>query len=181
VAAFPLLGRHNVRNALAASLAARLAGAPPAAIAEGLRTARPLPHRMEPVAEWEGVLWVNDSKATNVAATLSALASIDRPAVVLLGGKDKGEEFAPLGAPLAEGARHVIAYGAAGPRIAREIGASVGVELLGSDFEAVVARAAAVARAGDVVLLSPACSSFDMFESYEHRGSRFRELAGDRP
>jgi UDP-N-acetylmuramoylalanine--D-glutamate ligase len=173
----PLLGRHNVDNALAAALTARLAGAAPAGIATGLRSARPLPHRLEPVADSGGVLWVNDSKATNVAATKSALASVDRPAVVLLGGKDKGEPFGPLADALAARARAVIAYGAVGPRIARELSDRVPVELMGSDFTAVVARAAQLVEPGDMVLLSPACSSYDMFDHYEHRGRRFAELA----
>ncbi len=171
-----LLGRHNVDNALAAALAARLAGAPAEGIAAGLRTARPLPHRLEPVAERGGVLWVNDSKATNVAATKSALASLERPVVLLLGGKDKGEDFRPLGPALRGRVRHVVAYGAAGRRIAAELGDVVDLELLGSDFPTVVARAATLAEPGDLVLLSPACSSYDMFDSYEHRGRRFAEL-----
>ena len=175
----PLIGRHNVDNALAAALAARLAGAEPARIAEGLRSARPLAHRLEPVAEHGGVLWVNDSKATNVAATKSALASLDRPVVILLGGKDKGEPFAPLGSALAGRARAVLAYGAVGPRIERELRGIVPVELLGTDFNSVVSRAARLAQAGDIVLLSPACSSYDMFDNYEHRGRRFTELAGE--
>jgi len=183
----PLIGRHNVDNALAASLTARLAGAEPTRIAEGLRSARPLPHRLEPVADRGGVLWVNDSKATNVAATRSALASLDRPLVILLGGKDKGEPFGPLAGALAGRARAVIAYGAVGPRVFselhRELKADVPsqlptIELMGSDFEAVVRRAGALAKAGDIVLLSPACSSYDMFENYEQRGLRFSELAG---
>lgn len=176
-AELPLLGRHNVANALAAALAARLAGAEPAGIAAGLATARPLPHRLEPVVERGGVLWVNDSKATNVAATKSALASLDRPVILLLGGKDKGEDFRPLAPALRGRVRQVLAYGAAGARLERELGGAAPVELLGSDFEAVVARARALARPGDLVLLSPACSSYDMFESYEHRGRRFAELA----
>jgi UDP-N-acetylmuramoylalanine--D-glutamate ligase len=172
-----LLGEHNVANALAAALTARLAGATAEGIGAGLRSARPLPHRLQPVAERGGVLWVDDSKATNVAATLSALASLESPLVVLLGGKDKGEDFRPLGPALHDRARMVIAYGAAGPRIADELGEHVAVDLMGADFAAVVARAATHARAGDLVLLSPACSSYDMFESYEHRGRRFAELA----
>ncbi len=175
----PLIGRHNVDNALAAALVARLAGAEPARIADGLRSARPLAHRLEPVADYGGVLWVNDSKATNVAATKSALASLDRPVVILLGGKDKGEPFAPLGSALSGRARAVLAYGAVGPRIQRELRDFVPVELMASDFVAVVARAASLAQAGDVVLLSPACSSYDMFDSYAHRGRRFSELAAE--
>jgi UDP-N-acetylmuramoylalanine--D-glutamate ligase len=188
----PLLGRHNVVNALAASLAARLAGAEVAAIARGLRSARPLPHRLEPVAERAGVLWVNDSKATNLAATRSALESMDRPVVLLVGGKDKGEAFGPLAAAFPDRVRAVVAYGAVGPRVAGELlaarpggggapeGRRTSVEVVDGGLDDVVARAAALARPGDVVLLSPACSSFDMFESYEHRGRAFAELARGR-
>jgi UDP-N-acetylmuramoylalanine--D-glutamate ligase len=178
----PLLGRHNRTNALAAALTARLAGTEPAALAEGLRTARPLPHRLEPVAELGGVLWVDDSKATNVAATVSAVMSLEeRPLVVLLGGKDKGEDLSPLGPALSGRCRTVLCYGAAGPRFAEALRAvDLSVELLGSSFEAVMERAAEVAQAGDAVLLSPACSSFDMFESYEARGLRFRALLEER-
>jgi UDP-N-acetylmuramoylalanine--D-glutamate ligase len=176
----PLIGRHNIDNALSAALTARLAGARAARIAEGLHSVRPLPHRLEPVANRGGVLWVNDSKATNVAATRSALASLDRPVVILLGGKDKGEPFAPLADALAGRARAVIAYGAVGPRIASELrDLGCAVELMGSDFGEVVRRAAALARPGDIVLLSPACSSYDMFENYEHRGREFAALAAD--
>lgn len=173
----PLLGRHNVLNALTAALVARLAGASVDGIAAGLKTVRALPHRMEPIVERNGVLWVNDSKATNVAATSSALESLDRPVVALLGGKDKGEPFGLLAPALAKRARAVITFGAAGPRIADELDSLGGVERMGDDFRAVLERAAAVARPGDVVLLSPACSSFDMFENYEHRGRLFGEQA----
>jgi UDP-N-acetylmuramoylalanine--D-glutamate ligase len=188
VAEVPLLGRHNVQNALAAALTARLAGAEPEKIADGLRDARPLPHRLEPVADQGGVLWVNDSKATNVAAAKSALDSLDRPVVLLLGGKDKGEDFRPLAPAIAARVRAVIAYGQAGPRIAEELRDalpeaagredSVPVTLVEAGLAEVVAHAALLAEPGDVVLLSPACSSFDMFESYEHRGRRFVELVG---
>jgi UDP-N-acetylmuramoylalanine--D-glutamate ligase len=133
------------------------------------------------VVDRGGVLWVNDSKATNVAATKSALASLDRPVVILLGGKDKGEPFTPLAPALAGRARAVLAYGAVGSRIASELRSELGdrvpVELLGSDFAVVVSRARSLATSGDIVLLSPACSSYDMFENYEHRGRRFAELA----
>jgi UDP-N-acetylmuramoylalanine--D-glutamate ligase len=179
----PLLGRHNRLNALAAALAARVAGADAASLGRGLRTARPLPHRLEPVVERRGILWVNDSKATNVAATRSALESLVRPVVLLLGGKDKGEDFRLLAPALGKGVRAVLAFGAAGPRIARELrelreleGAAP-VTLLSGGLDEIVREAAARARPGDLVLLSPACSSFDMFENYEDRGRRFAALA----
>ena len=177
LADFPLLGRHNVSNALAAGIVARLAGATASAIGRGMRSVRSLPHRMEPVAEASGILWVNDSKATNVAATSSALESVDRPVVLLLGGKDKGEPFARLLPALKARVRHVLAYGAVGPRIARELGGSIPTELFGDDFTSVVTRASELAERGDMILLSPACSSYDMFESYEDRGRSFVALA----
>jgi UDP-N-acetylmuramoylalanine--D-glutamate ligase len=171
-----LLGTHNVANALAAALTARLAGAPPSALAAGLRTARPLPHRLEPVAEQGGVLWINDSKATNVAAAVSAVKSLDRPLVVLLGGKDKGEALAALAEALAGRARLAVCYGAAGSRLAEALAARVDVVRAGA-FDEAVAAARAAARPGDVVLLAPACSSFDQFEDYQERGHRFAALA----
>jgi len=119
------------------------------------------------------VLWVNDSKATNVAATRSALLSLDRPVVLLVGGKDKGEDFSRL-VPDRAVVRSILAYGAAASRIVSEV---PGSDLVPGALESVVGRAAAVAQAGDVVLLSPACSSFDMFESYEERGRLFATLA----
>ena len=173
-----LLGDHNAANALAAALAARLAGARPEALARGLRLARPLPHRLEPVAEQDGVLWVNDSKATNVAAAVSAVRSLPgRTLVVLLGGKDKGEELAPLADALAGHARVAVVYGAAGDRIEAALVGRVPVRRVRGGFEEVVAAVRAEARRGDVVLLAPACSSFDMFADYEERGRRFTALA----
>ena len=139
---------------------------------------RPLPHRLEPVAERDGVLWVNDSKATNVAAAVSAVRSLEeRSLVVLLGGKDKGEDLAPLAGALTGRARVAIVYGAAGDRIAQALAGRMVVRRVREAFEVVVATARAEARSGDVVLLAPACSSFDMFSDYEERGRRFAELA----
>jgi UDP-N-acetylmuramoylalanine--D-glutamate ligase len=173
----PLLGRHNLANALAASLAARLAGASARTLGHGLGTFRPLPHRLEPVGERVGVRWVNDSKATNVSATASALASLPGPLVLLLGGKDKGEDLAPLREALHRGVRAVVLYGQARARLAAALaGAAPLVEVEGS-FEEAVAAGEGLAREGDLLLLSPACSSFDMFQNYEARGRRFAELA----
>jgi UDP-N-acetylmuramoylalanine--D-glutamate ligase len=127
-----------------------------------------------------GVLWVDDSKATNVAATRSALASLDRPVVLLVGGTDKGEDFAPL-RPSLGGVRRVLAYGEAAGRLARELeGGPAPIARVGGRLDQLVAEAARVARPGDVVLLSPACSSFDMFESYRERGERFQALVRER-
>ncbi|HSG50083.1 MAG TPA: UDP-N-acetylmuramoyl-L-alanine--D-glutamate ligase [Longimicrobiales bacterium] len=174
----PLLGRHNVANALAAALVARLVGLSPEAIARGLRTARPLPHRLEPVTETDGVLWVNDSKATNVAAAVSAILSLGRPLVLLLGGKDKGEALEPLAAAARDRVTTAVCYGAAGARMAAAMRAG-GVPTHGPEagLTEAVAVARRTARAGDAVLLAPACSSFDEFENYEARGRRFAALA----
>jgi UDP-N-acetylmuramoylalanine--D-glutamate ligase len=119
---------------------------------------------------------VNDSKATNVAATESALRGLSRPVILLLGGKDKGEDFGRLRAAVARHARAVIVFGAAAPRLASSLQGAAPIDRVEGGLEDVVRAAAARAREGDVVLLSPACSSFDMFESYEERGRRFAGL-----
>jgi len=167
-----LLGDHNAANALAAALAL-----PPEAdrerLAEGLRSFRALAHRLEPVREVGGVVWINDSKATNVASTQVALASMARPAVVLLGGRHKGEPYTSLAPALAR-ARAVIAFGEAGPIVEHDLAGAVRLER-GGDFADVLERARRIAEPGDAVLLSPACSSYDMFDNYEQRGRVFRE------
>ena len=177
VARLGLLGAHNVENALAAATVASLAQASTAAIQRGLASARPLPHRTEQVAEGKGIRWINDSKATNVAAARTAITSLEGPLIVLLGGKDKDEDLSPLVTALVEADARVYAYGEAGPRIQQALSGHVQVDLIESGFDAVIEAASGEARPGDVLLLSPACSSFDMFESYEARGERFAELA----
>lgn len=181
-----LLGRHNLANALAALLAAIASGGRDAylsagAAASALRSLAPLPHRLEPVGAVRGVRWVNDSKATNIAASASALGSLDGPVVLLLGGTDKGEDFRGLVPAMHGKVRAVVAYGDAGERAAREIAEAArgafpvqGVDGL---FEEVVAAGQMLARRGDTLLLAPACSSFDMFANYEQRGDAFRALA----
>jgi UDP-N-acetylmuramoylalanine--D-glutamate ligase len=173
-----ILGPHNVANALAAALVARLHGAGVAAIAEGLRTFRALDHRMEPVAESGGVLWINDSKATNIASTKVAVRGVDRPIVLLLGGRHKGEPYTELLPDMEGRVRCVVAFGEAGERVEADLRGRTPVERVEGSFEAVVERARELAEPGDAVLLSPACSSYDMFANYEERGTRFRELAG---
>jgi UDP-N-acetylmuramoylalanine--D-glutamate ligase len=172
-----LLGDHNVANALAGALAVHEAGVPPGLIAEGLRSFRALPHRLEPVGEGEtgGVQWINDSKATNISATVVALAAMERPYVLLLGGRHKGEPYTRL-ADFMKRCRLVIAYGEAAPIIEQDLAGRVKLER-GTTFEDVVARARRAARKGDAILLSPACSSYDMFKNYEERGATFRRLA----
>jgi UDP-N-acetylmuramoylalanine--D-glutamate ligase len=172
--ALPLLGDHNVANALAAALAAARIGCDPAAIAAGLRSFRAIPHRVEPIREVQGVLWINDSKSTNVTSTEVAVAALDRPFVLLLGGRHKGAPYTPLVPLLGARCRAVVAYGEAEPIVAQDLGGAVRVERAGRDFDAVLATARRLARPGDAVLLSPACSSYDMFDNYEQRGERFR-------
>jgi UDP-N-acetylmuramoylalanine--D-glutamate ligase len=170
-----LLGDHNVANALAAALAVREAGVTPAVIGEGLRSFHALPHRLEPVREVDGVRWINDSKATNIASTVVAVEAMDRPFVLLLGGRHKGEPYTRLAPLLKSRCRLVIAYGEAGELIERDVGDQVPLER-GTTFEDVVRRARRAAQPGEAVLLSPACSSYDMFKNYEERGATFRKL-----
>lgn len=191
-AAFPLVGDHNVANALAAVLAVMVAD--PAhrspkgrkTIAAALQTFHALPHRLEPVGDFAGVRWINDSKATNVASTQVALEGMRQPTVVLLGGRHKGDPYTSLIPALKRCARLVIAYGEAAPLIEADLGTAVPFARGGSSFVEVVAQARAAAQPGDVVLLSPACSSYDMFANYDERGATFRRLAAagadlDRP
>jgi UDP-N-acetylmuramoylalanine--D-glutamate ligase len=175
-------GAHNRENAAAATAAARAIGVPDGAIAEALRTFPGVEHRIETVAEIGGVLYVNDSKATNVAAALRALASYPgRRLHVILGGRGKNESYVPLVDALASG-DCVYLIGEAADDIAAALDAArVRYERSG-DLGRAVAAAASAATAGDVVLLSPACASFDQFRSFEHRGEEFRrqvaKLAG---
>ncbi|HYC31180.1 MAG TPA: UDP-N-acetylmuramoyl-L-alanine--D-glutamate ligase [Gemmatimonadales bacterium] len=169
----PLLGEHNIANALAAALAATHAGAALDAVTRGLRTFRAIPHRVEPIREVGGVLWINDSKSTNLASTEVAVAALDRPFVLLLGGRHKGEPYTGLAPALERRCRAVVAYGEAGPLVIQDLGRSLRVVPAGS-FDEVIATARGLAQPGDAVLLSPACSSYDMFRNYEERGARFR-------
>jgi UDP-N-acetylmuramoylalanine--D-glutamate ligase len=179
----PLLGQHNVGNALAAALAVMAADrshqTPQArkGIARALATFRSLPHRLELVGEFDGVQWINDSKATNVSSTAVAIDGMERPTVLLLGGRHKGEAYTGLAESVRRRVKRVIAYGEAASIIAKDLRPVVDVVRLGSDFNEVMDAARAAAEAGDAVLLSPACSSYDMFSNYEERGERFRALA----
>jgi len=172
--AFPLLGDHNVANALCAALIATRAGGEPAPIARGLTTFRALPHRMEPVGEVNRVLWINDSKATNVASTMVAVQAMERPFVLLLGGRHKGEPYTALAAPAAPLCRGVIAFGESRDIVVQDLEGRLPVVKKGNDFAEVIGAAAELARPGEAVLLSPACSSYDMFKNYEERGAQFR-------
>ncbi len=169
-----LRGDHNLENVLAAASAAFLAGATPAEIAAGVRSFPGVEHRLEFVAEISGVNFFNDSKATNVDSTIKALEAFPGGLLVILGGKDKGSDYAPLIPLLRDRARMVLLVGAATEKIAAQIGGAVPFERAGT-LEQAVALAYERAREGDTVLLAPACASFDQFENYEHRGRVFKE------
>lgn len=179
-----LLGDHNVANALAAALAVMGADelhrspASRARIADALRAFRALEHRIEPAGMYGGVEWINDSKSTNVASTLVALRGMRRPTVLLLGGRHKGEPYTALADEVRRTVKRVVAYGEAGPLVLGDLADVVPTELVEGNFEAVVERARHAATDGDAVLLSPACSSYDMFDNYEERGRTFKRLAG---
>ncbi len=170
-----LLGDHNVANALAAAVAVRAAGLGVASISRGLRSFRPLPHRLEPVRELAGTVWINDSKATNVSSALVAVAAMDRPYVLIAGGRPKGGGFVQLADSLAGSCRAVIAYGEARGAIEEDLSAVVRVHGV-ANFHEAVRLAKEAALEGDAVLLSPACASFDQFSSYEERGDVFRRI-----
>jgi len=174
-----LFGEHNVANAMAAATVALSMGLDRDAVREGLRSFAGVPHRLEQVAEIGGVRFVNDSKATNVASALVGIAAFEGGVHAILGGSEKGEPFAPLVVPVGERCAACYLIGATADRFAAELAPviSEGVELHRcADLEDAVRRAAAAARPGEVVLLSPACASFDAFENFERRGERFREI-----
>lgn len=171
----PLVGMHNVANVMAASLAALLTGVEPDLVARGISTFPGVEHRIEFVRERGGVRWYNDSKATNVDAALKAIDSFEQPLWIILGGRDKHSDYRPLAAALQGRVRNALLIGEAAKLIEPQIGAEVPC-LRCDTMENAVATAANQAQAGDVVLLAPACASFDQFRSYEHRGHVFKEL-----
>jgi len=178
-----LRGRHNRENAMAAILCARLLGVPGPAVQKGLDEYPGLPHRLELVREHDGVEWVNDSKATNVDSTAVGLGAFPagRPSVVLvMGGRGKGAPYAPLRELFPGRVRALLTVGEDAPAIERDLGDLAPTERAGTLAGAVV-RAAVVAQPGDVVLLSPACASFDQFRDYQERGDAFRRLVAELP
>ncbi len=171
----PLPGAHNVENVLAAIVAARLAGVDAPTIAKAVKSFAGVEHRLEFVADIRGVRYYNDSKATNVDATLKALDAFPGRILVILGGKDKGSDYTVLQKPLRERAILALLIGAAADKIEKQIAGSVAIERAGT-MERAVEAASMAARVGDVVLLAPACASFDQFENYEQRGRVFKQL-----
>jgi len=168
-----LPGRHNLTNVLAAMALADAADVPRNAQQQAARTFAGLPHRTEVVGHYHGVAWINDSKGTNVGATLAAIAGMTAPVVLIAGGDGKGADFTPLKPAVAARARAVVLIGRDAPRIESVLGGVVPA-YRAVDMRTAVIRAAELAQAGDVVLLSPACASFDMFRNYEHRGEVFK-------
>ena len=173
VSEIKLPGLHNRENVLAAAAAARILGVAPSRIRASVRGFRGLEHRLEPVATVRGVSFINDSKATTVDATLKALAGFTRPVVLILGGKDKGSDFRPLRKAVRRGVKAVVLVGSAREKIREALAGAV--PLIEADTYPEVVRAARAAAApGDIVLLAPACTSWDMFRNFEERGRVFK-------
>jgi UDP-N-acetylmuramoylalanine--D-glutamate ligase len=171
----PLAGAHNLENVLAATIATKLAGANVPSIAAGVRSFAGVEHRLEFVAEINGARYYNDSKATNVDATLKALDAFPGRVLIILGGKDKDSDYTVMQKPLREKATLALLIGAAAEKIEKQITGSVAIESAGT-IQRAVEIAAHTAHPGDIVLLAPACASFDQFENYEQRGRIFKEL-----
>jgi UDP-N-acetylmuramoylalanine--D-glutamate ligase len=171
----PLRGLHNLENTMAAAAMARLAGVAHAQIREAVMTFPGVEHRLEFVREIDGVAWYNDSKATNVDATLKAIAAFPGGLWVILGGKDKNSDYSPLAEPLRSKAHGALLIGAAARKIEAQLNGAVPFVRCGT-IAAAVAEARVRARSGDTVLLAPACASFDQFENFEHRGREFKRL-----
>jgi UDP-N-acetylmuramoylalanine--D-glutamate ligase len=171
----PLKGEHNVENVLAAVCAARLAGAPADAVRQAIQGFRAVEHRLEFVETVNGVDFYNDSKATNVDATLKAVAAFPSGIHLILGGKDKNSDYSLLAPQLRARARAIYTIGTAAAKIESQLRGVVPIYSC-ETLDKAVSAAAAAAHPGDIVLLAPACSSFDQFENYEHRGRVFKEL-----
>jgi UDP-N-acetylmuramoylalanine--D-glutamate ligase len=168
-------GVHNVENIMAALAAAKLAGVPRAAVQQALESFSGLEHRLEFVRAVAGVCYYNDSKGTNVGAVVKSLAGFSAPVILLAGGIDKGGDYGPLREPVRRSVRRLILFGAAKHIIARALG-NLTETVMVDNLPAAVREAAAGAHSGDVVLLSPACSSFDQFQNYAERGRAFKKL-----
>jgi UDP-N-acetylmuramoylalanine--D-glutamate ligase len=175
----PLKGTHNVENVLAAVCAARLAGAPVDAIRKAIEDFRAVEHRLEYVATINGVEYYNDSKATNVDATAKAIAAFNSGIHLILGGKDKGSDYTQLAQLLRQRVRAIYTIGTAAPKIESQLRGVVSIRTC-ETLDVAVSAAGNAARPGDVVVLAPACSSFDQFENYEQRGKVFKQLVSER-
>jgi UDP-N-acetylmuramoylalanine--D-glutamate ligase len=175
VAEIGLKGAHNLENVLAAVCIGMLAGVEPEKIRRAVKEFKAVEHRLEFVADVDGVQYFNDSKATNVDATIKALESFPKNIHLILGGKDKGSDYTVLNTLLAERVKQVYTIGTAAQKIEQQIGNTVPI-VSAATLENAIRKAAQFATAGDIVLLAPACASFDQFDSYEHRGRVFKEI-----
>jgi UDP-N-acetylmuramoylalanine--D-glutamate ligase len=178
LAEMQLRGQHNVENVLAATACALWRGLGAAAIRRAIGRFRAVEHRIEFVRDLRGVQFYNDSKGTNVASTIKALESFPERVVLIAGGKGKGQDFAPLAEAARGRVNHAVVIGEDGPKIAAALGAIRITVSAAATMQAAIDAARVQARPGDVVLLSPACASFDMFDNYEHRGDVFKRLVG---
>lgn len=173
----PLRGEHNVENVLAASCAALAMGARPESILRAVRDFKPVEHRLEPVAVIDGVEYINNSMCTNVDAAVRSVDAIDEPQIVIAGGKDKGSDYAPLAEAFKRKAKHVVLMGADADLIEKAARKAGYERILRADsMQDAVDKACKLAVSGDVVVLTPGCASFDMFNSFEHRGRVFKEI-----
>ncbi len=171
-----LRGQHNLYNSLAAAVAARVMEVRSDVMRESLASFEGVPHRLELVREVDGVRYVNDSKATNVNAVWYALESFNERIVLIAGGRDKGNDYSSLKPLVRRKVRAVVALGESAEKVIRELGAAAEHSVPAVSMEEAIRYAHFFAEPGDVVLLSPACSSFDMFENYEDRGDTFKRL-----
>lgn len=174
-----LQGRHNLFNAMAVAMAALEAGAPVDAIVEGLSSFKGVPHRLEHCGEVNGVLYINDSKATNVNSTWYALESMNRPVIWMAGGTDKGNQYDELFDLAAEKVKALICMGVDNEKLLKAFGGRIPMIESTDSMQAALSAARRIASPGDVVLLSPACASFDLFKNYEHRGDLFRQMVSE--
>jgi len=170
-----LFGPHNYKNLMAAGIAAKIAGVPSAEIASVMRSFNGVPHRLEYVTEIKGIRFINDSKATTLESMEAALNSFRQPVILIAGGKDKGADFKRIRSLVGKKVKHAILIGAARDRIADTWDGVVPVTMADS-LESAVRKGLEVSAAGDIVLLSPACSSFDMFQDFEDRGKKFKQI-----
>ncbi len=179
LAKMKLSGLHNAYNAMAAALATLAAGIAPAKIRRALYDFEPVEHRLEPVKEVGGVLWINDSKATNVDSVWYALESMKRPVVWIAGGTDKGNDYGPLKAFARDKVHTLVCMGVDNAKLVREFTGVVPAIVSTDSLDAAMQAARSAARSGDAVLLSPACASFDLFKNYEQRGELFKKWVNE--
>lgn len=174
-----LRGKHNLYNSLAAAVAARVMEVRSDVVRESLATFEGVPHRLEPVREVHGVRYINDSKATNVNAVWYALESMRDPVILLAGGRDKGNDYEPLRPLISQKVKTLVCFGEAAGVISEAVGDSAGRNLRARDLQEALELASEEAQSGDIVLLSPACASFDQFDNYEQRGNAFKRLVSN--